>query len=159
MIRFTIAGEPRGKGRPRFSRKQGIAYTPAETRNYEATIRVLAQQAMAGRPPIDGPVSVIVQAHLPIPKSWTKKKGAAWQRGDIYPDKRPDLDNIVKAVTDACNGVVFSDDSAICFLWAEKHYGLLPHVSVQVEPVGHARESSTSSASTVPSHDSQSRTP
>ena len=38
MIEFVIPGEPRGKGRPRFS-KSGHAYTPSETVAYEKLVR------------------------------------------------------------------------------------------------------------------------
>lgn len=37
MVDFTVPGEPRGKGRPRFS-KSGHTYTDSETRAYENKI-------------------------------------------------------------------------------------------------------------------------
>lgn len=36
---------------------------------------------------------------------------------------RPDIDNLVKAVTDALNGILWKDDSQIVSLSAEKRYG------------------------------------
>ena len=35
---FMVPGKPQGKGRPRFSRKSGTAYTPSKTRDYERLI-------------------------------------------------------------------------------------------------------------------------
>jgi hypothetical protein len=50
MIEFTIPGEARGRCLPRAT-KQGRVYTPKETVNAEAFIRMIAAAAMAGRPP------------------------------------------------------------------------------------------------------------
>ena len=33
--KFTVYGEPKGKGRPRFNTKTGHAITPKDTVNYE----------------------------------------------------------------------------------------------------------------------------
>ena len=38
-VRFTIRGEPKGKGRPRFCRNTGHAITPKDTVNYETLVR------------------------------------------------------------------------------------------------------------------------
>jgi hypothetical protein len=43
------AGSPKGKGRLRFSRRSGTAYTPAETRSYESRLKYAGQIAMDGR--------------------------------------------------------------------------------------------------------------
>ena len=56
--------------------------------------------------------------------------------GDIMPGK-PDLDNVVKAVLDALNGTVFTDDSQVVSLVAGKHWqnaeeGYGPGVDVAV---------------------------
>ncbi|HBK52357.1 MAG TPA: RusA family crossover junction endodeoxyribonuclease, partial [Syntrophomonas wolfei] len=39
-MKLTIPGEPTGKARPRVTR-QGIAYTPAKTVNYETLVQEL----------------------------------------------------------------------------------------------------------------------
>ena len=47
-----------------------------------------------------------------MPKASPKKAALLWaMRDEEWPSvKRPDLDNIVKAVTDGMNGVVYQDD-------------------------------------------------
>ena len=40
QVKFTILGEPKGKGRPRFSRKTGTAITPKDTVNYETLVHM-----------------------------------------------------------------------------------------------------------------------
>ncbi len=76
-------------------------------------IRTAATDAMQGRVPVDVPVAVVIRAVFPVPASWSKKKQAAAMTGELKPAKKPDLDNIIKACTDAMNGVVFRDDSLI----------------------------------------------
>lgn len=125
MIEFFVAGPPRGKARPRVTKK-GIAFTPAETRNYEALLRLHAQQAMAGRAPLDGPVILEIVALYPIPASWSKRKRAAALCGE-QPLVKPDLDNIAK-MADALNGVVWVDDAQVVRLIAEKRYSEQPGI-------------------------------
>ena len=131
---FTVAGHPQGKGRARaFIRAGHVAhYTPDATRRYESMIRGAAMDAMAGRPPIDVPVASCIKAIFVVPASWSQKKRAAALAGELRPGKKPDLDNIIKAVVDACNGVVFRDDALIVDSRSTKVYGPSPMVVVEV---------------------------
>lgn len=123
MITFTIPGKPGAKGRPRFSRVSGTAYTPAKTRNLERTIESLALQARGDKPVIEGPIRVSVVAQFAPAKSWPKRRRAAALDGTDKPVSRPDIDNIAKAVTDACNRILYADDSQIVSLAAVKRFG------------------------------------
>lgn len=49
-----------------------------------------------------------------------------------YHTSKPDLDNLTKALKDALNGVIYVDDSQICFLDAKKHYGERSYVKCEV---------------------------
>jgi Holliday junction resolvase RusA-like endonuclease len=113
-VTIRLAGTPHGKGRARFVRATGHAFTPAKTRSYEAALRVAAGEAMAGQAPFDGPVSVVVTALFPIPQSWSQKKQLAAARGEIRPIMRGgfDADNILKSL-DSFNEIVFRDDAQI----------------------------------------------
>lgn len=133
MIQFTIPGAPVGKGRPRMTRS-GHAYTPAQTRNREAYVKLLATEAMAGAPPLDGPVSVAVEIRCAVPASWPKGRRAEALVGRIRPGK-PDLDNVLKLVLDAMNGVVVLDDKQVAEAAAMKRYDVLPETQVCVEPL------------------------
>ncbi len=135
-IFFTIDGAPVAKGRPRFARMgRGIrTYTPARTEAYEAAVRIAARSAMGATPPLAGPLHVSVEAVMPIPVSWSKKKREAAADGGGVPHvKRPDVDNLVKAVLDGLNGIAFMDDAQIVQLKAFKRYGDTPRVIVVVE--------------------------
>ncbi len=133
MIEFTIPGEARGKQRPRAT-KQGRVYTPKETVNAEAFIRMIAAAAMAGRPPLEGAVIMTIDIRVGIPKSFTKKKRAAALTGELSPVTKPDLDNVVKLYSDAINGIVYKDDKQIVLLVAGKKYHEQPGTTVTVAP-------------------------
>lgn len=131
-ISFTIPGEPVAKGRARsFIRAGNIAhYTPDKTARYENLVKLAAQQAMA-RAPLEGSVSLTIRAFFSIPVSWSLKKQRAAALGELRHTKRPDLDNVVKAIKDGANGVVWKDDSQVDDVRASKRYGQ-PRVEVEV---------------------------
>jgi len=131
LIRFTIPGPAIGKGRPRFSRKSGAAFTPAKTRNHEAFVKMLAVQAMADRPPATTPVRVHMQIMCTVPPSWPKAKREAAKANMLRPG-RPDIDNAVKANLDAMNGVVFADDALVYYLEVTKLFADQALTTVEV---------------------------
>ena len=131
---IELAGPPVGKGRPRFFRKTGHAYTPEPTRTYETNLKYAAQVAMAGRPPMEGPLAVVVVATLPIAESWSKKRKAAARDGVERPTKTPDWENIAKML-DAFNEVVWRDDAQVVEGRITKLYGERPALHVTVEQI------------------------
>lgn len=133
-ITIELSGEPRGKGRPRFVRATGIAFTPAETRKYESALRFAAQQEMATRSPLEGPLSVLVEAHFPIPQSWSRKKRDQALAGMVRPTTKPDADNLLKNL-DSFNEVVFRDDKQIVDARISKFYSDRPRLVIRVEPI------------------------
>jgi Holliday junction resolvase RusA-like endonuclease len=120
QIEFTIPGRIGGKGRPKFAVVRGFAraYTPASTRNAEAMIRGLAFDAMGGIPPMEGPVSLSLTIWLQRPQSWSKARKAC----TTFVTGKPDIDNIVKLVSDAMNGVTYRDDAQIARLSCDRFY-------------------------------------
>lgn len=133
-IIIELSGEPKGAGRPRFVRATGIAFTPADTRKYQSALRYAAQEAMNGRPPLDGPVRVSVVAAFPVPASWSKKKRAQALANQLFPTTRPDVDNLLKQV-DGFNEIVWRDDKQIVRAEIHKHYSDKPMLSVMVYPI------------------------
>lgn len=132
-VAFTVPGEPGSKGRPRFVRATGHTYTPAKTVNYENRVLGAYLQAVGtGGLPHDGPVDLTVSAHFGIPPSWSKRKRDAALDGALPCTHRKDLDNIVKAITDALNTVAYVDDRQIVRTTSRKHYGHVPCVNVDL---------------------------
>lgn len=136
-VSFVVPGEPVGKGRPRVSTIGGHArmFTPKKTANYETLIAMAAQQAMAGRELINGPVMVELFIMVSVPQSWSKKRKLQALAGQIFPTKKPDKDNIIKAIYDGLNGVVWVDDVQAVDGRQRKRYGDVPGVQVRVIPL------------------------
>ena len=121
-MQFIVKGRPQGKKRPRFSRVSHTVYTPSETINYETQI-ALAFKAGGGRCiPTGQCVAVSVTAFFPVPKSYSKGKRKACIDGDIRPDKKPDIDNVLKVVLDALNGLAYDDDKQVIEAICRKYY-------------------------------------
>lgn len=132
-ITFTVPGEPVAKGRARAFVRGGHVghYTPEKTVKYEKLVGEVAKQAMGAMKPTEGAVALVVRAYMGIPVSWSQRKQRAAEFGEITPTKRPDLDNIVKAIKDGANGVTWKDDSQVIDVRASKRYGT-PRVEVEV---------------------------
>ena len=135
-LNFVIPGSPIGQGRPKFSTINGHpkAYDPEKSRNYKAYVRMLATQAMkeTGFEMIDGPCAVLINAFFEVPKSKSKRFREAALKGTERPTKKPDADNIVKAIQDALNGLAYKDDAYIVHLTCQKFYSDNPRVEVFV---------------------------
>lgn len=130
---FMIPGEPTGKGRPSFTRS-GHAYTPERTASYEQTVRQAYKAEFPGSEPIPAgvPVAVKIIAGYSIPKSTSKIKAERMLAGEIMPTKKPDADNIAKAICDALNGLAYHDDSQITMLCVSKTYTRNPGCLVRI---------------------------
>lgn len=135
MIVFTVPGQPVAKQRPKFARMGAFVktYTPKETVNYESLVRYAAAQAMNGADPMEGPLTLNVEIFLTIPASASKKQQLLMRQNIVMPTKKPDGDNVLKAIKDACNGVVWRDDSQIVDGHYRKRYSMTPGVRVTVD--------------------------
>ena len=114
---LTIPIKPVAKGRPRFSRFGG-AYTPQKTREFEAAVREAAK-AYCDKP-IEGPVHLSVVFLFDRPKTVKRLSHTV----------KPDLDNLLKGVSDALNGIWFHDDAQIIQVMLKKAY------ATEKEPAG-----------------------
>lgn len=135
MITITIPGEARGKGRPRFAKRGKFVktYTDAKTVSYENLVAYAGAEAMRGEALIQGPVHVTMNVQVGVPRSWSKKKTAAALAGEVRPTTKPDLDNVIKAIMDALNGVVWQDDKQVVGLSVTKYYSEKPQVDMVVK--------------------------
>jgi Holliday junction resolvase RusA-like endonuclease len=131
---FVVPGKPVGKQRARvvFGSRGVRTYTPDETVRWENAVKVFARDA--GITLTDGVFSVDVMVARAVPKSWSKKKKATALEGYYAPGK-PDLDNIIKAVLDGLNGVVWHDDSQVAQVHANRAYGDEDFVRITVQLV------------------------
>ena len=163
-IEFTVPGMPQGKARPRVCRINGksVTYTPKKTSEYERLIRARfvteldkshtefsagkdneilrflnAKKQTLQRPYFekDTPLEMKILALFPIPKNTSKKIKFLMLRDEILPTKKPDSDNIIKAICDALNNVAYEDDKQICRIYFEKKYAQIPCVKVRISNI------------------------
>ena len=137
QIHFQVEGDPKGKGRPRFTQagKFTRVYTDKQTLDYEAVIKSYAAHAMGSSDPLETAVSVFLYVRLPVPQSYSKKRTEACLSGLEKPCKKPDIDNIAKTYLDAMNGVIFKDDTQVIDLHVKKVYSAVAGVNVMVMEV------------------------
>lgn len=134
-ISLVVPGECVPKSRPRIS-KYG-AYTPKKTKDYEQHVRnhVRMYMRQQGLQQLEGALCMRIKIYRKMPKSMTKGNQALALLEQWLPKTKPDLDNYIKAILDASNGVLFYDDSAICELHAKKVYSNNPRVEMTIEQV------------------------
>jgi Holliday junction resolvase RusA-like endonuclease len=135
FVTFSVPGIPVAKGRPKLTTRGKIAhaYTPSKTRHYEDRIRLAADAAMHGRAPIEDAVTLTVTAFVAAPKSMSKANRVMAMDGRLKPTTRPDADNYAKAALDACNAILFRDDSQVADLIVRKRYSDMPRLVVTME--------------------------
>ncbi len=150
-VSFVVPGQPVGKGRPRIGKVGNHArmFTPQKTASYENLIAMAAQQAMAGRALILGPVLVEMKIILQIPQSWSKKRKQQALEGRVLPTTKPDKDNVIKAIYDGINGIVWKDDVQAVDGYQRKRYGATPCVQVRIVPLDDADSENYSQAQGV----------
>lgn len=139
MLEIYLAGEPVGKGRPRFVKATGRAFTPEKTVRFEDRLSMAAQIAMDGRPLLEGPLEIHMIVRMTIPTSRPKQWQIAAANGLIRPVKKPDWDNFGKAL-DALNLVVWADDAQIVEGRVSKFYHAIPSCTIRVWPLQGAFE-------------------
>lgn len=68
--------------------------------------------------------------YVPIPNSLSKKKKAEIDGGFCL--KKPDIDNYVKLICDALNGIAWEDDNEVAEVYAVKRYSNNPRTEVSI---------------------------
>lgn len=140
MIDFYVMGTPVAMPRPRVVRTPSgktRTYNSSKSSTYKQMIKIHAKNAMnkAHKSMTERPLKVSITFVFAPPKSYTKKKLKAIEEGALYYTKRPDLDNLAKTILDACNNVVYKDDSQVVTLSLNKEYGHADHVKINIQEV------------------------
>lgn len=134
-MELTIMGNPKGKGRPKFSNFGGFVktYTPKETNSYENLVRMNYKNKYGDHMVVknsDTEMYVIINAYFSIPSSKPKIVKEKMEDCAVKPISKPDTDNIAKIILDALNGVAYHDDSRVVHLEVNKYYAVEPRVQV-----------------------------
>ncbi len=130
MISFTLPIEPIAKGRPVFGSRN--AYTPARTRKFESSVRLLSAKHKPFTPYI-GPLKLTLRFVFKPPQKWARDHHTV----------KPDCSNLAKGVEDALNGLFWEDDSQITHLVVNKVYDFAerkPRIEIQIEEIKEIHE-------------------
>ncbi len=134
-MRIEIKGKIKGKSRPRFRRIGNYVstYNTKETIEYENLIRTNAIEQCKELldSEYSGDVKVSILALFKPNKSLSKKKFEELIGTSVL--KKPDFDNIAKAVCDSLNGVAYKDDSQISEFTFKKMYDYEERLIVTIE--------------------------
>ena len=128
---ITIYTAPVGKERPRMVRmgNKTIAYTPAKTRNFEKLIQT-EYIRQKGYKYGNIPVNIRLELGYSMPKTASKTIKECMLDGMMLPCKRPDIDNVAKAILDGLNGLAYEDDKQVCELIIRKFYSEKEHIKI-----------------------------
>ena len=70
---------------------------------------------------------------MQIPKSWSNKKKLA--KEGKYADNNVDVDNLVKACLDSCEGVFYENDKQVAMIRARKFYSVDARIEMELSPL------------------------
>jgi len=135
-VRFTVLGEPSGKGRPRFQKVGPYVktYTPDATVSYENLVKLeYRRQCRDYRFQDKAPLDVRIAAYYEIPKSESLKRQRLMAEHKIRPLKRPDADNVAKIVLDSLNKIAYRDDTQVVDLQIRRFYSYDPRIVVTIQ--------------------------
>ena len=133
IYEFEIPSKIIGKGRPRLNSHTGKVYTPTRTKDYEELVEQYFLLKYPRYKTLDGRIKMDIVAYFEVPKSTSKLVKTQMMENKISPNKKPDIDNIVKIILDAMNNIAFKDDTQITKISVEKKYSEIEKVFVRIE--------------------------
>lgn len=130
-IQIFVTGEPKGQPRPRAFARNGMVrmYDPATAEGWKAAIADEWRRNASGHQKTSQPVCLTLCFFMPRPKSHFNSKGVLKPSAPKYYAKKPDADNMAKAVMDCLTQLqAWDDDDQVVILKVVKqfeHSGLL----------------------------------
>lgn len=136
---YTVVGTPKAQARPRFFRsKTGYmgTYSPkTDWFNIVYNQTLQQKETILKGQQLTGALRIELFFCMPIPKSVSQKK--RYEMYSKYMAKKPDIDNLIKAVLDAINYTnLWEDDSHIAHIEAKKVYVTEPGCRIVITEIG-----------------------
>lgn len=111
---FFVHGVPQPQGSSRAFVVNGRPVITSTNKNLKSWRDLVAMAAQEHAIMYDCPVMIIMSFYMPRPKSLPKKV--------FGHTKKPDLDKLIRSVSDALTGVMYRDDSCLVDISATKEY-------------------------------------
>ena len=129
MLKMTIDIAPVPASRARVTRFS--TYFPKKYTKFRNDLAVILSDK--GYEKLEGLLYAQLDFYMQIPKSWSKKKKLA--KEGRYADNNVDVDNLVKAVLDGCEGVFYENDNQIAMIRARKFYSINGRIQFELSPI------------------------
>lgn len=145
-LTFTVPGRAQPAGSKRafpFRKKDGrlgVAVSDANqnARGWKERVALVAAERYVARfgprAPFDGAVSLDVEVRLARPKGHFGKRGLK-VGARKFPTTKPDTTKLVRAIEDACTGILWVDDAQIVEQSARKVYAERDEVEIRVAEI------------------------
>ena len=108
-MRITLEIKPVPLGRPRVNTTNRGRYLPKSSKEFREQFQWLLLNEKKFLKPYTKPLKITMHFYKPVKATSKTRYG--------------DIDNLAKAVLDACNGILFIDDSQIVEMHCYKHKG------------------------------------
>jgi len=132
-IMITVPKAPVSASRPRVPR-YGKPYYNEPYNTYKQYLKDYMKMFMFESKnlvyPKYEPLHIDIIFYMEIPKSTSKKKALTME--GLFHVKKPDKDNLEKAVLDSMNGVVYHDDGQVCSSTVKKIYSSNPRTEINI---------------------------
>ena len=117
-LEFVVHSVPAPQPRHTISRKTGVAFIKAGNpiHQFKSDLKSQVREKYTG-PVMGGPIALSCVFLLPRPQNMIWKKKPMPREKHV---KKPDTDNLIKAVKDALTGILWRDDSQVWYETAMK---------------------------------------
>lgn len=131
---FDLIPVPKERPRVVATGEEGgsVTYTPRRTKAFTSSVKKVVKAEMAGLAAFTGPLSIKSIFCFEPPPSWPLWKRDLALEGKLLPTKRPDIDNLEKAILDAINEDLIEDDALVVEKASRKIYAPHPCILVHV---------------------------
>lgn len=133
MISISVDIEPQTKKRPKVYRWSTV--NPSK-QDEEELAKLVRKHPNCPKVPLSEQIRIKLKFYKKAPKNTPKWKYDLMEKGLIRPNINPDLDNYVKLVLDALNGILWEDDRMIVEFHSGKYYSIdRPRIEIMFDEV------------------------
>lgn len=133
-IHRIVLGDPKPQKRHRHFQRGKFSGTYDPSKDDKESFASILQRE-APEKPIDVPIRLDLDFYMARPKNHYKtgkNSDMLKENAPEYHSGRPDMDNLIKFVQDALNGIYYRDDALICVLHARKYYSERPRTEINL---------------------------